>query len=229
MDSLGRAILDQGRASEAEAVFRRALALAEEGGATAVSRGITMDMLGRAILDQGRASEAEAVLRRALALSEEGGGMAVSRGFTMHELGRAILDQGRASEAEAVFRRALELSEQGGATAVSRGITMHGLGRAILDQGRGTQTLMGAVMRELAGLGLDTEPERWWDDQQRGDILHYFNRPGMVNLQLAHQKGFKVVMTELLDQTSSRSRTQLFGQRMATRNHSSKSFVILNA
>ena len=34
MDNLGRAILDQGRAAEAEETFRRALALAEEGGAT---------------------------------------------------------------------------------------------------------------------------------------------------------------------------------------------------
>ena len=80
--------------SEAEAVFRRALELAEEGGATAVSRGITMHELGRAIRDQGRASEAEAVFRRALELAEEGGATAVSRGITMDELGRAIRDQG---------------------------------------------------------------------------------------------------------------------------------------
>jgi hypothetical protein len=31
---LGRALLDQGRAAEAEETFRRALALAEEGGAS---------------------------------------------------------------------------------------------------------------------------------------------------------------------------------------------------
>ena len=74
MDYLGRAILDQGRAAEAEETFRRALALEEEGGDTAVSRGITMDNLGRAILDQGRAAEAEETFRRALVLAEEGGG-----------------------------------------------------------------------------------------------------------------------------------------------------------
>ena len=34
MDYLGRAIRDQGRAAEAEETFRRALALAEEGGAS---------------------------------------------------------------------------------------------------------------------------------------------------------------------------------------------------
>ena len=76
MDMLGRAILDQGRAAEAEATFRRALALKEEGGDTAVSRSITMHGLGCAIRDQGRTAEAEAeaMFRRALALAEEGGG-----------------------------------------------------------------------------------------------------------------------------------------------------------
>ena len=34
MDNLGRALRDQGRAAEAEETFRRALALAEEGGVT---------------------------------------------------------------------------------------------------------------------------------------------------------------------------------------------------
>lgn len=55
MHGLARAILDQGRAAEAEEAFRRALALAEEGGATAVSRGTTMHELGHTILDHGRA------------------------------------------------------------------------------------------------------------------------------------------------------------------------------
>ena len=68
MDHLGRAILDEGRAADAEAMFRNALALKEEGGDTAVSRGNTTDELGRAIRDQGRAAEAETMFRRALAL-----------------------------------------------------------------------------------------------------------------------------------------------------------------
>ena len=110
---LGRALRDQGRAAEAEESFRRALALAEEGGATAVSRGITMDMLGRALLDQGRAAEAEESFRRALALAEEGGGTAVSRGITMDNLGRALRDQGLVEEAEEALRRALALRGQG--------------------------------------------------------------------------------------------------------------------
>jgi glycosyltransferase involved in cell wall biosynthesis len=81
----------------------------------------------------------------------------------------------------------------------------------------GTQTLMEAVMRELAGLGVEVEPERWWDENQKGDVIHYFNRPVLLNVQLAQQKGFKVVMTELLDQTASRTRAQLLAQRSLTK------------
>jgi glycosyltransferase involved in cell wall biosynthesis len=80
----------------------------------------------------------------------------------------------------------------------------------------GTQTLLESLMRELASLGVEVEPERWWDEHQTGDILHYMNRPASLNVGLAHQKGFKVVMTENLDRTASRSRIELFGQRCLT-------------
>ena len=81
----------------------------------------------------------------------------------------------------------------------------------------GVQTLVESVMRELAGLGVEVEPERWWDENQEADIIHYFNRPTSTNVQLAQSKGFKVVMTELLDQTASRSRGQLMAQRCFTK------------
>jgi len=80
----------------------------------------------------------------------------------------------------------------------------------------GTQTLLESLMKSLAGLGVEVEPERWWDENQTGDILHYMNRPPLFNVRAAQAKGFKVVMTELLDQTASRSRSQLFGQRCVT-------------
>ncbi|MBO4715630.1 MAG: glycosyltransferase, partial [Verrucomicrobia bacterium] len=82
----------------------------------------------------------------------------------------------------------------------------------------GMQTLSESLMREIAGLGVEVEQERWWDPQQKGDILHYIMRPPYaVNVRLAHEKGFKVIMTENLDQTASRTRTQLFIQRQITR------------
>ena len=77
----------------------------------------------------------------------------------------------------------------------------------------GTQTLVESLMRELSNLGVEVEPERWWDENQKGDVLHYMNRPPFVNVQLARQKGFKVVMTESLDQTASRARAELLAQR----------------
>ena len=133
---LGRAVRDQGRAAEAETLFRAALALAEEGGDTPVSRGLTTHELGVAVRGQGRAAEAETLFRAALALKDEGGATPVSRGITMDELGRAVLDQGRAAEAETLFHAALALKEEGGDTPVSRGITTDMIGRAVLDQGR---------------------------------------------------------------------------------------------
>jgi glycosyltransferase involved in cell wall biosynthesis len=77
----------------------------------------------------------------------------------------------------------------------------------------GMQTQVEAVMRELAGLGVEVEPERWWDENQKGDIIHYFHRPPMLNVRAAHAKGFKVVMTENLGQAASRTGPRLFAQR----------------
>src|ERR1700733_15164896 len=66
----------------------------------------------------------------------------------------------------------------------------------------GMQTWTEALMRSLAQIGVEVEPERWWDDQQKGDIIHYFLRPPIVNIRAAHDKGFKMVLTDCLDQTS---------------------------
>ncbi len=77
----------------------------------------------------------------------------------------------------------------------------------------GSQTMIEALMRELAALGVEVEPVRWWDENQSGDILHYVGRPSTLNVRLGHQKGFKIVMTDLLDQPASRSRPRQFLQR----------------
>jgi glycosyltransferase involved in cell wall biosynthesis len=81
----------------------------------------------------------------------------------------------------------------------------------------GSQTLIEALMRELANLGVAVEPVRWWDENQTGDIIHYVGRPSISNVRLAQEKKFKVVMTDLLDQTASRSRSRLFLQRTVIR------------
>ena len=81
----------------------------------------------------------------------------------------------------------------------------------------GTQTLLESIMRELGNLGVEVEPERWWDENQKGDIIHFMNRPAILNVRAAKQKGFKVIMTENLDQTASRTAGQLFTQRCFTK------------
>jgi len=78
------------------------------------------------------------------------------------------------------------------------------------------QTYIEALKDGLISLGIEVEPERWWDENQKGDILHYMHRPPAYNVGAAQQKGFKVVMTELLDHTSSRTRMQLMAQRALT-------------
>lgn len=77
----------------------------------------------------------------------------------------------------------------------------------------GSQVLIESLMTALRSLGVEVEPERWWDADQSGDILHYVGRPQELNVQLAKAKGLKIVMTELLDKTASRNRLQLWLQR----------------
>jgi glycosyltransferase involved in cell wall biosynthesis len=78
----------------------------------------------------------------------------------------------------------------------------------------GTQTFVESLLRELPALTVEIEPVRWWDETQQGDIIHFVGRPSFDHVRLAQQKGFKVVMTEFLDQPASRHRLTLFAQRL---------------
>src|SRR5215204_5211082 len=57
----------------------------------------------------------------------------------------------------------------------------------------------------LEASGLDVDYVRWWDDRQCGDIIHFFGRPWAPYLDYAHEKGMKVVVSELLTELGSRS------------------------
>lgn len=70
-------------------------------------------------------------------------------------------------------------------------------------------------MREIAALGVEVEPVRWWDDRQHGDIIHFMNRPTRWLVEAAKKKGFRLVMTENLDQTSSRTPFALWLRKFA--------------
>jgi glycosyltransferase involved in cell wall biosynthesis len=77
----------------------------------------------------------------------------------------------------------------------------------------GMQTLIESLMRELAHLGVEVEAERWWDERQAGDILHFFGRPSIVDVRLAREKGIKVVVTDNIGQTAARRFSRLWLQR----------------
>ena len=68
----------------------------------------------------------------------------------------------------------------------------------------------------LEKIGIETDFIRWWDDAQRGDIIHFIGRPSADYIVFAHGKGCKVVIAELLTATGSRTRGQLVLQKFST-------------
>ena len=75
----------------------------------------------------------------------------------------------------------------------------------------GFQTQIEQTKRALESVGVEVEWLRWWDDQQKGDLIHYFGRAHPGYIQQAQGKGIKVVMSELLTGLGSRKT----GARMA--------------
>src|SRR5688572_28607316 len=51
---------------------------------------------------------------------------------------------------------------------------------------------------------MNVEWVRWWDDAQRGDLIHFFGRPSHSYVEFAHAKGLKVIIAELLTGLGSR-------------------------
>jgi glycosyltransferase involved in cell wall biosynthesis len=64
---------------------------------------------------------------------------------------------------------------------------------------------------------VDVEPVRWWDENQRGDLIHFFGRPAGAYIDFAHAKGWKVVVAELLSGLGSRSRGARLAQKATMR------------
>lgn len=69
----------------------------------------------------------------------------------------------------------------------------------------GFQTQIEQTKAALGKIGVEVEYVRWWDEHQKGDIIHYFGRPSAGYVNFAHQKGMKVVLAELLTGLGSRS------------------------
>lgn len=58
-----------------------------------------------------------------------------------------------------------------------------------------------AALREVQ---VDVEYSRWWEGAQQADIIHYFGRPTVAYVALAHKKGIRIVMSQLLTGLGSR-------------------------
>ena len=69
----------------------------------------------------------------------------------------------------------------------------------------GFQTQIEQTKKAVEAAGAEVEWLRWWDDGQKGNLIHYFGRPHSGYVQQAHLKGMKVVMSELLTGLGSRS------------------------
>jgi glycosyltransferase involved in cell wall biosynthesis len=81
----------------------------------------------------------------------------------------------------------------------------------------GVRTLVEALMQRLPAAGVGVEPVKWWESSQTGDIVHFFGRPSISSISLAGGKGYKIVFSDLLDSTASRSGSALAAQRVIIR------------
>src|SRR6266542_493974 len=77
----------------------------------------------------------------------------------------------------------------------------------------GFQVQIQQTKAALEAIGLEVEFLRWWDEQQRGEIVHYFGRPPSAYVDFVHGKNMRLVMLELLTGLGSRSGVARFAQK----------------
>lgn len=58
--------------------------------------------------------------------------------------------------------------------------------------------------KALIDIGVNVDFVRWWDDHQKGDLIHFFGKPSIHYIYYAHLKGIKVVSNELHSELGSR-------------------------
>lgn len=76
----------------------------------------------------------------------------------------------------------------------------------------GVQNLVQDLMQILPKFGIEAEPLRWWDKEQKGDIIHTFYKANSV-LNFAKNKGIKIVSSIFLDGMSSSSKLELMARK----------------
>ncbi|KAI9673080.1 MAG: hypothetical protein M1829_004394 [Trizodia sp. TS-e1964] len=130
---------NQGKLSEAEKMYQRALQGYEEAvGPKHTSTLNTVNNLGTLFSEQGKLSEAEKMYQRALQGYEEAvGPKHTSTLDTVHNLGNLLAGQGKLSEAEKMYQRALQGCEEAlGLKHTSTLSTVHNLGTLFSEQGK---------------------------------------------------------------------------------------------
>ena len=78
----------------------------------------------------------------------------------------------------------------------------------------GYQTQIEQTKKALEAVGVEVEWLRWWDDKQKGDLIHYFGRAHPGYIRQAQGKGIKVVMSELLTGLGSRKTSARMAQKI---------------
>lgn len=106
----------------------------------------------------------------------------------------------------------------------TRGVTAPGFMKILINHTQpfslahgGYQTQIEMTKLGLERGGRDVEWLRWWDDQQRGDILHQFAPPELTTMRLARAKGIRLVMTSLFSDELDYSPVQLRAKRWRTK------------
>lgn len=64
----------------------------------------------------------------------------------------------------------------------------------------------------LTARGVEVEPLRWWDAEQRGDLIHFYGVPSPGYLHQAGLRRVPVVLTPILSETCNRPRWRLAAQ-----------------
>ena len=140
----------QGKYSEAEGLFKRALVIREKAlGANHADVGQTLNNLAGVYRAQGKYSEAEGLFKRALAIREKAlGANHPAVADTLNRLADVYRAQRKYAEAEGLFKRALVIREKAlGANHPDVAETLHHL--AILYEARGKHESGGAAQCAL--------------------------------------------------------------------------------
>jgi glycosyltransferase involved in cell wall biosynthesis len=81
----------------------------------------------------------------------------------------------------------------------------------------GFQIQIEETKRALERLGVSIEHLRWWDAEQRGDIIHFFGVAPVGYIEQVRQKSLKVIQTVLLTETCNRTDLRLKTQGLITK------------